>query len=308
MTAVELICQEIDEPKVAGLAKDTLSIVIATDGSDAAAAAFQAAVLIEQRRHCSIHVLAVLEPLPLIVPGPEAIQIPPEIDEQRADGLRRAVQEQVGSFDHWGKWPSEIRTGRPAEMIAQFVDEQGADLLIIGSHKHGLWSRVLGEETATEIARCIGIPVLVAAQDMPRLPKRIMVAMDIKPFGLERLPAALCALAEKGTVSCVHVKPRAEFLGIDWAEFDREYQIAMHERFGVMERSLEKAGFRCDLIALNGDVTRELVQFADYSKAELLVVGVTHRGGHGGGRLAGRMLRQVKGSVLLIPTDVPERR
>ncbi|MGK2963536.1 MAG: universal stress protein, partial [Gemmatimonadaceae bacterium] len=105
-------------------------------------------------------------------------------------------------------------------------------------------------------------------------------------------------------VSCLHVKPRAEFIGIDWAEYDSEYELAMQERFAEIGKTLGKAGIRPDLIVRHGDVTRELSQFADFSKAELVVVGILRRRGKEravSGRLAGRMMRHLDTSVLIVP-------
>jgi nucleotide-binding universal stress UspA family protein len=236
------------------------------------------------------------------------MQLPPQIDAEREQATLEKIEAQTRRFDAEGSWGVDLQSGRPAEVIARFVSEHRADLLIVGAHKHGLWGRVLGEETAMEIARIIDVPMLVAAHGMSRLPRRVMVAMDIKPYGLEGMPDALALTTEKPSITCTHVKPRAEFLGIDWAEFDREYEMAMHERFGAIEKTLVTQGMRSDLIVLNGDVTRELADFAAYSKAELVVVGINRRRGRiraTGGRLATRMLRTIQGSVLIVPAVTP---
>lgn len=304
MTAVEMICEEMDSVATKAEAKSTFSIVVATDGSEASDAAFAAAELIEKKIGCRVYVLSVLEPLPMLLPGPDAMLIPPEVEEERTEVMRQAIGRQARRFNPKVSWDIELRLGRPGEVIARFVREHGARMLIVGANKHGLWGRMLGEETAMEIARLTEVPLLVASHEMQCLPKRVVVAMDIKPYGLEEMPAALCAIADTRTVSCVHVKPRAEFMGIDWAEFDREYEIAMQDRFGVLERALGKAGFRPDLTVRHGDVTRELAEFAEYCKADLVVVGINRHRGRlraAGGRLASRMLRQLKSSVLIVP-------
>ena len=284
------------------------TLVVATDGSEASDAAFVAAVLIEKRMRCRVHVVSVLDPLPLFVPGPEAMQIPPEIESERESAALEKIEAQTRRFDMSNTWSTELRMGRPADVIAKFVSEHACDLLIVGAPKHGLWGRVLGEETAMEIARLTDVPMLVAAHGMTRLPQRIMVALDIKPFGLEGLTGALALLTESPSITCAHVKPRADFLGIDWAEFDREYEVALNERFGTVEKMLVADGRRADLIVLNGDVTRELADYAAYSKAELVVVGINrHRGRVRAtrGRLAGRMLRNASSSVLIVPAVSP---
>jgi nucleotide-binding universal stress UspA family protein len=306
MTAVEMIQHEMDDVTVSVPSTSSLSIVVATDGSETADAAFVAARLIEEKRNCRVTVLSVLEPLPLYLPGPEALSIPPAVETNRVAAMRETVLAQTRKFDHTGMWDVDIRIGRPAEVIGRFAREHGAHLIIIGSHRHGVWGRMLGEETAMEIARTADVPLLIAAPGMTRLPRRIMLAMDLRPLGLAVAPRALEAVADTSTVSCVHVKPRSEFLGIDWVALDSEYEIAMWDRFREMETMLDKSGFRADFIALSGDVTRELARFAPYSKTELVVVGINRRRGRlrtSGGRLAGRMLRSIDASVLIVPGD-----
>ncbi|HET7712632.1 MAG TPA: universal stress protein, partial [Thermoanaerobaculia bacterium] len=66
MTAIEMIAEEIDAAQLKTDAKKPFSLVVATDGSDAADAAFTAASLIEKRSGCRVHVVTVLEPLPIV--------------------------------------------------------------------------------------------------------------------------------------------------------------------------------------------------------------------------------------------------
>lgn len=304
MTAVQTICDEIDAAEAKWGVGKTHSVVVATDGSEAADSAFWAATLIARRSGCRVHIVSVLEPLPLLIPTPEATVIPMSIETERTDAMNVSIARQARRFDPAGAWSTSLLTGRPSEAIARFAQEHDAGLIIIGASRRGVVGRMLGEETAMEIARIVDVPLLVASAEMMRLPRRVLIAMDIKPYGLELLPAALCRLADTKTVTCLHVKPRADFMGIDWAELDNEYEIAMQERFSVVEKALGKAGFRPDLIVRHGDVTHELAEFTEYSKAELVVVGINRRPGRlrtAGGRLAGRMLRQLGTSILIVP-------
>lgn len=306
MTAIEMIAEEMDAGKLNQDVKP-FSLVVATDGSNAADAAFAAASLIEKKSGCHVHVVTVLEPLSIVPPSPQAITVPVEVENERVDATRQAAEEQARRFNPEGTWDVSLLIGHPADAVARFVRENNAGLLIIGANKHSVWGRIFGEETAMEMARCVDVPLFIAAQDMKRLPKRILVSMDIKPYGLESLPGALNAIADTKVVSCVHVKPRAEFLGIDWADYDREYEIALQDRFAGIERMLEKGGFSSDLIVRHGDVTRELGEFAKFSRTELLVVGINRKRGirrASGGRLAGRMLRRLGTSILILPSPV----
>src|SRR6185503_15401707 len=239
MTAVAMMTSELDarsrsiapEPK-------TMSIVVASDGSESAFAAFKAATLIKARNNAEIHVLTVLEPMPAMFPSVEGIIIPVELDRSREEAQRTTVLEQMMPYDPASEWSLDIRLGRAAESIVDFAVESKADLIIVGLHRHGIVGRLLGEETAMAIARLSPVPLLVASPGMKRLPHRVMVAMDLRPDGLQCAPEALAAIANTPSISCVHVKPRSEFLGVDWVEFDRDYELAMRERFSALENQL----------------------------------------------------------------------
>ncbi|RPJ87430.1 MAG: universal stress protein, partial [Acidobacteria bacterium] len=52
---------------------------------------------------------------------------------------------------------TDCRPGNPAQLIVQHAEEQGFDLIVIGSHGHsGLWGRLLGHTTdrISEHAHC----------------------------------------------------------------------------------------------------------------------------------------------------------
>jgi nucleotide-binding universal stress UspA family protein len=307
MTAVEMISPELDERITAGSRTRIHSIVVATDGSDAALAAFTAAKLICGKNRSCVHVLSVLEPITLF-PTPDGILLPPDFDQSREEGQQRIVAEQIRKFDATNAWTIDLRLGRPARVIVEFAKEKQADLIIIAANRHGVLGRILGEETAMEIARLTDVPLLIASSGLKRVPARVVVAMDLNIDGMQKASQAMQLLGGSSSISLVHVQPRSEFMGIDWAEFDGEYEAALRDRFRVLEKDFEAAGMRADLVVLHGDVSRELADFAEYSKAELLVVGVRRRRGRSraiGGRMASRMIRQASCSVLIVPSVLP---
>ena len=309
MTAVEMITSELDKPAIAPKSR-ARSIVVASDGTDAALAALNAAKLIFSRSGADVHVLSVLEPIPLAFPPPDGFLLTPEMEQSRQEAQRSIVTDQISEFDSRSEWTLDLRLGRPAEVIVDFANENGADLIIVGVNKHGVWGRIFGEETAIEIARLSGTPLLVASPRMTRLPKRVMVSMDLNSYGLQCAPQVLALIADSPSISCVHAKPRSEFLGIDWAEFDRGYEIAMRDRFSALEEAFGAVHLRPDLVVLHGDPAHEMTDYADFSKAELIVVGVKRRLGRAravGGRIAAKILRKADCSVLIVPNVIPEK-
>jgi nucleotide-binding universal stress UspA family protein len=308
MTAVEMISREIGETSVALPQVKVKSIVVATDGSDSALAAFKAANLIREHSAAEVRVLSVLEPLPIMLPQVDGMLVPPSVDDAREEVQRAIVTRQVRKFDNAATWTIDVEFGRPADVIAAYVKEHDAALVIIGTNKHGVLGRLLGEDTATDVARLSDVPLLVASPRMNRLPQRIIVAMDLNPDGMQRVGAVLRRISDKPSLSCVHVQPRSELLGVDWAQYDSSYQVALNDRYGDVENAFSSVNMRSDLIVLHGDVVHELVDFASYSKAELIVVGVKRQAGRArsiGGRVARRVIRDANCSVLVIPNVIP---
>lgn len=305
MTAVEMITSEMEAGPVFTPQTRTRSLVVATDGSDTALAAFAAAAMLRAKTGADVHVLTVLEPMPVMFPAVEGMIMSPELDKSREEAQRAIVTDQIKIYDPGHVWTLDISVGRPAEAIIGFAKEQEADLIIIGSNKHGFVGRILGEETASEIARLSDIPLLIASSDLRRAPRRVLLAMALNPNGLQLAPKSLHMLCDNSpSISCVHVKPRSEFLGIDWAEFDNEYELAMKERFAEVQKTLSAVNMRADLVVLHGEADREISDFAAYSKAELVVVGVRRRRGRAraiGGRMAARIIRHTTCSILVLP-------
>jgi nucleotide-binding universal stress UspA family protein len=305
MTAVELITREMESEKVFTPKSTARSIVVATDSSNAALSAFAAASMLRAKTGAEVHVLTVIEPMPAMFPAVEGMIMSPELDKSREEAQRAIVADQIKTYDRGGTWTLDVSVGRPAESIVRFAREQDADLIIIGANKHGLVGRMLGEETASEIVRLSDVPLLVASPELRRAPKRVLIAMGLNFEGLRAAPRTLKLLCDNSpSISCVHVKPRSEFLGIDWAEFDTEYELAMKDRFNEVEKALGAVNMRGDLVVLHGEAEKEISDFAGYSKAELIVVGVRRRRGRAraiGGRMAARVIRHASCSVLVLP-------
>ena len=311
MTAVEMITSELDETPAIVPKSRIHSIVVATDGSESALAAFNAADLICARNGAEIHVLSVLEPIPpipIMFAQREGMILPLDFEQSREEARRAVIRDQIIRFDSAAQWTVDLRVGRPAEVIVNYAREQEADLIILGANRHSVWGRLFGEETAMEVSRLTDTPLLVASPEMTRLPKRIIVAMDLNPSGLQLAPQALAVIADANSVSCVHVRPSSGFMGISSEEFDSHYERAMKSRFTALEAELEAVHMRSDLIVLHGAPAHELTDYASFAKGELIVVGVKrHRGGARavGGRMAGRVVRQATCSVLIVPNLIP---
>lgn len=280
-------------------------ILVATDGSETSRAAYVAAELIAASCRARVHVLSVLELLPAIVPPPGTPIVTTGIDRWREDALRIDMVEQLLQLGRLAKWTTEIRPGDPATVIAEVAKERNADLIIVGASPHGMVDRLLGEETAAHLARLVNRPLLVAAPSIDRLPKRVIVGLDLEPADRTMLVGALEILGSAESVSFLHVMPRAEFLGVDWAEFDAGYHAEVERAFGEVNAALETLPrIQAERVVMHGEVAREINQFAESARAEMIVLGVKPRRAFsiaGGGGIAIKVMRAARCSVLLIP-------
>ena len=305
MTAVEMISDEMDAKPA--LLKKTKPIVVASDGSDTSLAALNAAELIRNRTGCAVRIVSALEPLPNVIPPVEGMIFPRDWDEVREKGQRELVTSQVRTFQSMRELPVDIVFGRPCEAVASYAREHNAGLIIVGSNRHSVIGRIFGEETAVDIAGLSHVPLLVATEGMTRIPKRVIIGMSLDPDGMQSTAETLALVADSPSVSCVHVQPRDEFLGVDWAKYDSGYQFALSERFAAVEKSLVAQGLRPDLIFLHGNAAKEIVDFADYCKAELIAIDIRRKAGKTravGGRIARCIMRHAGCSVLIVPNVI----
>jgi nucleotide-binding universal stress UspA family protein len=282
-------------------------ILIATDGSETSLAAYTAAELIAAELHARVHVLSVLEPLPTIMPPPGTPILATGIDKSREDALRIDMVEQLLKLGKLAKWSTEIRIGKPPSVIAEVANERNVDLVIVGASRHGVVDRLFGEETATQLARRIERPLLVAAPLIARLPKRAVIALDLSPADRSSFVTVLEMVGSPHSVSVLHVEPRSEALGVDWAEYDHEYRAEVESAFRKLNEQLATLPhMQSDLVVMHGDAAREINQFAQSVKAELIVLGVKRRGAFSitpGGGIAMKVVRAAECSVLLVPSN-----
>lgn len=279
-------------------------ILVATDGSETSHAAYTAAELIAARTRALVHVLSVVEPFPAVAQIPGAIVPAADVEEATKDALRAEMVQQLLTRGRLGRWSTEILVGKPATVIADTAKEREADLIIIGAGKHGLVDRLIGEETASSLVKVVRRPLLIASPSLMRLPERLVIALDLERSDRAGLLSMLELLGSPEKVSVLHVKPRSESFGIDWAEFDDDYGADLAAAYGELATSLETLpGIRPDLAIEHGDAAREIARFAESGNVDMIVLGVKRRTPFSapGAGIAMKVARSAHCSVLLIP-------
>ncbi|QLD89561.1 universal stress protein [Natronomonas salina] len=142
-------------------------ILIPTDGSDVAETAIDQALDLAERYGAEVHALFVVDTdsLSLTLGGEQLDRIEQgrfdEMEEVKAKAeeatgyvAERASERGLDVVEH-------VSAGRPHEMVAQYAEGHGIDLVVMGSHgRSGVRRALLGSVTE-RVLRGTDVPVLV---------------------------------------------------------------------------------------------------------------------------------------------------
>ncbi len=279
-------------------------IVIASDRGAATENALRATALLARRLGATVRVVAVVEPLPVMVPNPSTLLQPLVASPELMDQVRTEALEQVKAATSDGPhWRVTVEYGRSATEVCRVADEVGAQLIVIGHTQHGMLDRILDGDTALAIVRHANSPVLLAAADFVELPQRAVFAVDFSPQSMNAARAGIRLLAESARVHLVHVKPRANvFEGFGLVE--EEYQSSVDSELASFAASLGGSGQTFEKVVLEGSPARALLEFAESSGAQLIVAATRGAGLIERilvGSVATRLMRHSRTSVLIVP-------
>ena len=286
-------------------------LVVATDGTESADAAFVAARLLAQHCGAPVNVVTVLEQQLAYFPAPYPI-IPVEAERAQLDLLtarvRRQLEKLVGTS---AGWSIETRYGMPAATIAHAARDSDAGMILTGLSKHGVLDRVFGEETSPHIAQVTDVPLLTVAPGTIRLPRVVVIAVDPHSPAVPDSGVIRALLSEVEEVHMVNVQPRStDTLGFAPAPWDQTYEEGLNATVDRVKASLGLPAkvVRNVTVAL-GNPAREILRAVTDVKADLLIVAQRRRGvlfARPGGGLAARLLRGTTCSVLVLPQALAE--
>lgn len=278
------------------------ALIVATDTTTASDSALRVARAIAARSDQRVIVVTVRQPLPM-ASAEMQMAVPPGIDdEQRA--IRRA--QVMDQFDRAGiteRWPIEVLTGDPAVQIVRLAKMIDASLVVMGLGEHGLFDRLLGDETVLRVLRLGTVPVLAVAPGFDDLPRRVLATTDFTPSSVRAAALAVDIMRGDGELTLAHVlgdevdvarlqSPNAGRAGA----LGRAFDLVTH-RIGVRDDRVR----RC---LLAGDPAKAIIELATTTRPDLIVAG-SH--GHGFvtrlmlGSVSQKLVRAVGCSVLVAP-------
>lgn len=282
-----------------------LRIVVASDGSESARPALAMARMITPIGS-DVSVLGVVEPQPAV----GAAGVPcydPDEDARRARALQATLLEQAAdAFAMVDAVPVTTRVGTPAEVIAAFAQEVDAHLVITGRRTHGrLWRMVHGETPLGVVDRTRAC-VLVVPETCDHLPRSAIVATGLDDASTTAAACLRTLLPAVRRVHLVHVRSVDEGTQRHDAGWRQLYEASVQFALDRAQAALALPhGAHVRVHRLSGSPTEELLEFADFTAVDLLVLGHHHRSALD--RLArpddvaARVVRSGRCAALLVP-------
>ncbi|MFP8954101.1 universal stress protein [Natrialbaceae archaeon A-arb3/5] len=135
------------------------SILVPTDGSDAAEAALDRALTIAEPTDAIVHVLTVVDT------DGAPLRFDVETVHELEESKNRLVDEITAALDgHGVDVTGAVRRGRPAREIVRYAEEHDIDLLVIGRTGQQRVAAALLGSTTDRVVRTASIPVIVVPE------------------------------------------------------------------------------------------------------------------------------------------------
>jgi nucleotide-binding universal stress UspA family protein len=138
-------------------------ILFATDFSDCAKAAQEYAGAFADQFHAELHIVHVLPDVTLMAPGPgSALSLPADYFLELKNEAVKSLDKLFSEAGNAGRPVviRSLRTGNPFVEIVKYAEENGVDLIVIGTHGRGALMHLVMGSVAEKVVRKAGCPVL----------------------------------------------------------------------------------------------------------------------------------------------------
>jgi len=237
------------------------TILVATDGTPAALGALRFGKALAEQKDCRVHVLGMVEPVPVFDAGFMVALPEVELYESRREALREEITSQVKAVTGTaGDWPVSVQAGVPAPRIVNHAEELGAEMILMGLGRHGPMDRVFGTETTLLVMRISHIPVLAVPESFQELPRSGVLGVDFSMFSQKAAQVAIGLLSPPWDVHLVHVLSGVEFLPTLSEEWRGDYEEELVDRLGAFANSLQRpTGCDTHVHVLEGEPSHQLL-------------------------------------------------
>ncbi len=205
---------------------------------------------------------------------------------------------------------SIVLKGNPAEEIVDFAEGQDVDMIVVGSlGKSGIKRVVLGS-VSEKVVRHAKVPVLVVRErEEEKTYKQILIATD---GSVAAENAADYGIEIAGWIGAkVYAVYVIDITSFDSILMDEAWTTEMYKEFekigrkatSYVEENAEAAGIEAAPILLKGNPAKEILDFAEMQRVDMIVVGSIGKSGIQSfllGSISGKILRNSKIPVLVV--------
>ena len=252
-------------------------ILFPLDFSDAGMAAVPYVRALANRFHVKLTILSVVPPAwvsPPGIVGPMAISDPATLQNALQDHLNKLALDGLESA------PARLTAlGDPAEKIAEFTRDNAVDLVMIPTHGHSLFRRLLLGSVASKVLHDVHCPVWTAAhaqkQHAEEMPRKILCALDgsAKSVGIAQW-AADFSRQIGANLQFIHVvRPISDWLSLESEQtLQDELRAESRSRLDNMLRA-GLHGMEFSLRIAAGEIVNTITEHAREENADLIVLG-----------------------------------
>jgi len=170
--------------------------------------------------------------------------------------------------------------GDPAQEIIETARERSVDLIVLSTHGHGAFYRLLLGSVTAKVLHETQCPVWTASHIEAPPPgafsiRRVLCSVDLTPHNRHTLTrAAEMAAAVHAELTLVHITGTVEFFGPGGSWVNPEWRDTMVGIATGEIATLQKdVGTNAEVIIDSGNVPQLLNRAAEQTKADLLVIG-----------------------------------
>lgn len=252
-------------------------LLMATDLSGRSDRALQRAIALADEHGAELKIVHVVDDT-----------LPQAIIERQEETAKSAIEAQIASLSmpQSLNYSMQVIRGQDYSDILRCAEELGAELIILGIHRHATREMFRGT-TAERVIRVGSWPTLVVKEPVTGPYKRVIVPSDLSVHSRHALLLA-CELAPKGEIYLVHAT-HAPFKGLLGRDTLRG--IVRHEQHqfdAMLKRDIEHltgqlgaAAPRFETVLEEGDVRQVIRAAVERIKPDLLAVGTHGRTGIG---------------------------
>jgi nucleotide-binding universal stress UspA family protein len=294
-------------------------VLVPVDFSPPSTVALNHAVLLARRFRASLSLLHVIEPSTALM-----YTFPTEseaAEKQRCERAERMLAAMLGPEDQDDlDLETAVVVGDIPSAIELAVREQHADIVVMGTHGRGLFSRWLIGSVTQSLLRKIDVPILtVCHASRPLSFKRILFATDFSEGSAQGLgftmDLAATLNAELVVTHVIDKRPRVTFETPEMtAVFDAEQKRFLEESgntFKQIEAEARTRKVRVETVLSEGIPSDAISRVADENTVDFIVLAVSRKSRMDRiilGTTAEKVIRDANVPVLSIPVrHVAER-